>query len=166
MNARTRIIVGLTLSFLPGSLFILGLLLLRSRGQAPWPLPWELWGIAIGGSAALLAALADWHYHTHAAAGRVGPREEETELVALGFGGLPLFLTMAWASRSSNPRIFLIPVVAILVFTVVMICRDEFIFHRRRCGAWENFLHKVIVFGNGLAWLTWFHWVFVRARVL
>lgn len=168
MSPKVRSILGLTLAFLPGGLFILGLLHLNIHAKlpwgAPWPLPWEVWGIAVFGTAALLAAAGDWHYHLFVARTGVSPTEEKTELIALGFGGLPLFLAMAKASLAAEPRLYLIPVIGLLLFTTVMICRDELLFHRRRCGAWENFLHKVIVGGNGLAWLAWFHWVFVRVR--
>jgi hypothetical protein len=46
-----------------------------------------------------------------------------------------------------------------------MICYDEFVFHRKRCGRYETMLHRLLVFGNGIAWLAWMHWCFVRERI-
>ena len=48
-----------------------------------------------------------------------------------------------------------------LIFTVVLICYDEFLFHRR-CGRFETLMHRLLTFGNGLAFLAWVHWCFVR----
>jgi hypothetical protein len=42
-----------------------------------------------------------------------------------------------------------------------MICYDEFVFHRR-CGWFESFTHRLLTCGNGLAFLAWAHWCFVR----
>jgi hypothetical protein len=38
---------------------------------------------------------------------------------------------------------------------------DEFVFHRR-CGRFETFTHRLLTCGNGLAFLAWTHWCFVR----
>ena len=38
---------------------------------------------------------------------------------------------------------------------------DEFVFHRR-CGPFERVTHRLLTFGNGLAFLAWAHWCFVR----
>jgi hypothetical protein len=43
----------------------------------------------------------------------------------------------------------------------VMICYDEFVFHRR-CRRFETFTHRLLTCGNGLAFLAWSHWCFVR----
>jgi hypothetical protein len=168
MNARLRAVIGLTLSFLPGALFAGGLFFLFLANRLPWPggaagVPWEAWAVGATGIAGAVAAIADYRYHTRVVKA-VSPLEERVELIALGFGGLPMFVVMAMASFAHDPRPFLPAVAALLAFTTAAICYDEFVFHRRRCAAYENALHKVIVGGNGAAWLAWFHWVFVRAR--
>ncbi len=49
----------------------------------------------------------------------------------------------------------------VLIYTVVMISYDEFVFHRR-CGWFETFTHRLLTCGNGLAFLAWAHWCFAR----
>ena len=92
----------------------------------------------------------------------MGRAEHHSELVALAGGGLPLFVLMAAASVVPRPQRLLIPVLLVVLFTAVTISYDEFVFHRKRCGAYETLLHRLLVFGNGLAWLAWMHWCFVR----
>ena len=159
-------IVSLLALLTPGSLFAAGLLWLRRDARfawinqlAHWPL--ELWIIAGSGSLATLGGVADWIYH-RAGGVRIGPREQRCELAALAFGGTPLFLLMATASVSPAPSRLLLPVLVVLVFTVVLICYDEFVFHSRRCKAIETAMHRVLVFGYGVAWLAWTHWCFVK----
>jgi hypothetical protein len=91
----------------------------------------------------------------------VGVREHHAHVAALGLGGLPLFCLMAAASLSARPLAFLMPVLAVLVVTVVLICYDEFRFHRR-CGWYEAVMHRLLTVGNGLAFLAWAHWCFAR----
>ena len=50
----------------------------------------------------------------------------------------------------------------VLMFTVSMICYDEFIYHRRRCTRWETLWHRILTGGMGVAWLGWAHWCFAR----
>lgn len=167
MSDRMRQSAGLTLAFLPGALFVLGLWHMKAQSLLPWRLPnvpFELWVIGLFGTAALIAAFGDWYFHTQTAKGKVSPVEEQGEVIAL-IGGGALFVLMSWASLAKDPRPFLIPILCDLLFTVAMICHDEFVFHRRRCGRYESFLHKIIIFGNGTAWLAWFHWIFVRVRI-
>ena len=164
MSDRLRQTLGLSLAFLPGTVFVFGLWSLKANDMVSWNfpnIPWELWGIGFTGTAALIAAVGDWYFHTK---NSVSPVEERGEVVALAGGSL-MFILMAVASLVKNPTPFLIPIIIDLLFTVTFICHDEFVFHRRRCGAYENFLHKVIIFGNGIAWLSWFHWIFVRVRI-
>ena len=166
MNDRIRQTLGLTLAFFPGTVFVFGLWNLKAKEVVSWRfprIPWELWVFSLTGTAALVAAVGDWYFHAFTAKGKVSAIEEQGEIVALA-GGATMFGLMAFASLSSNPDVFLTPIMAVLIFTVVMICHDEFVFHRRRCGRYENFLHKIIIFGNGIAWLSWFHWIFVRVR--
>ena len=56
----------------------------------------------------------------------------------------------------------LLPIIVVALFTATLICYDEFVFHRKRCGVYETLLHRLLVFGNGVAWLAWMHWCFVR----
>lgn len=124
-------------------------------------LPWELWLIAVGGVAATICGVLDWRYHV---TGRrlVGRRERHGELIALGLGGVPTFALMLFASVMEQPAPLLLPIVVVVLFTTAMICYDEFVFHRNRCTRYETALHRTLVFGNGLAWAAWMHWIFVR----
>jgi hypothetical protein len=95
----------------------------------------------------------------------VGRKERNCELLALAGGGVPMFVLMSAASLGQQPARFLVPVIVVLLFTVTLICYDEFIFHRRRCRRMETVLHRLLVFGNGAAWLAWAHWCFVAERI-
>jgi hypothetical protein len=152
--------------FVPGLLFVVGLFLLRDHERFSWvrdlaEYPWEFWVIALCGSIATVAGSADWAYHRSGKAA-IGRKEHHSELMALACGGVPLFVLMAAASVIDRPMVLLIPVIVVLLFTVVMICFDEFVFHRRRCGWYETILHRLLVFGHGIAWLAWANWCFVR----
>jgi len=154
--------------FVPAVLFGVGVFLLRGDPRFVWlndpaAYPWELWAMGVCGVTATAAGVADWRYHRSGATAIGGP-EHQSELVALAGGGLPLFLLMAAASILTRPAVLLIPVLIVVLFTAVMICYDEFVFHRKRCGRYETILHRLLVFGNGLAWLAWTHWCFVRER--
>jgi hypothetical protein len=150
----------------PGLGFALGLFLLRDHSRYQWlrrpsEIPWELALIAVSGLIATAGGLIDWRFHRREHE-RVGPKERRSELIALAFGGLPLFLLMSAASVMDHPQALLIPIVVTALFTVACICYDEFVFHRARCGPYETALHRMLVFGNGIAWLSWMHWCFVR----
>jgi hypothetical protein len=152
--------------FVPGGLFVLGLFLARDLPRFAWlgslrDYPWEMWLIAGCGSVATVAGVADWLYHR---SGKtfIGAPEHQSELLALAGGGVPLFVLMAIASILPRPVVLLLPVIVVVLFTTVLICYDEFVFHRKRCGLYETILHRLLVFGNGLAWLAWAHWCFVR----
>jgi hypothetical protein len=155
--------------FVPGILFGLGLLAVRGHPRfgwlGPWTdCPWEFWAIAVCGLVATAAGVADWRYHR---SGKtvIGRPEHHSELLALAGGGVPLFVLMALASVLARPAVLLLPVLVVVLFTTVAICYDEFVFHRKRCGRYETLLHRLLVFGNGLAWLAWVHWCFVRETV-
>jgi len=154
--------------FLPGVLFAAGLVLLREHPRFAWlanaaEFPWELWVIALAGCAATCGGVLDWAYHRSGRAA-IGRAEHQSELAALGAGGVPLFLLMALASVLDRPAVLLLPILVTVLFTAAMICYDEFVFHRRRCGRYETALHRLLVFGNGVAWLAWMHWCFVRGE--
>ena len=150
----------------PGVLFALGLWLLREHPRFAWladvsEYPWEIWVMAPAGLAATWAGIADWRFHRSGQTS-IGRKEHHSELLALVGGGVPLFFLMAWASVLSSPQWLLLPILVTVLFIVVLICYDEFVFHRKRCGRYETLLHRVLVFGNGLAWLAWMNWCFVR----
>lgn len=83
-------------------------------------------------------------------------------LLALGTGGVPAAVLMCAASIDADPRPYLLPVLVVVLYTTALICYDEFMFHRKWCGRLETVLHRLLVFGNGSAWLAWMHWCFVR----
>lgn len=126
----------------------------------PWP--WQLWLLAIAGGAATLAGFGDWLYHRRMTKCMISRKERRCELLALAGGGVPVFFMMLAASVSARPLQWLIPVLVGVLFTTALICYDEFIFHRKRCQKFETRLHRVLVFGNGIAWLAWAHWCFVE----
>jgi hypothetical protein len=147
----------------PAVLLPLGLVLLRDHPRFAWlhdvrAYPWQLWAVAVCGCAATAGGTLDWLFHR---GGRtvVGRREHRAHLLALAAGGLPLFGLMALASVSPWPQHLLVPVLAALITTVVLVCYDEFVFHRR-CGRFETLTHRLLTVGNGLAFLAWAHWCF------
>ncbi len=168
-QARRRLsqhgVLALAAMLAPAMLFPLGLILLRDHSRFAWlddirAYPWELWVIAVCGTAATLGGFLDWRFHRGGQT-VVGRREHRAHLLALAGGGLPLFVLMAAASLSSRPTPFLVPVLVVLIYTVVMICYDEFVFHRR-CGRFEAFTHRLLTCGNGATFLAWAHWCFAR----
>jgi hypothetical protein len=148
----------------PAALFPLGLVCLRHDARFAWlaepaRYPWQLWALAACGTVATLAGAADWRVHRSGAT-TVGRREHRAHVAALAGGGVPLFTLMALASVSARPEAYLVPVFVVLIYTVVLIAYDEFVFHRR-CGRVETLAHRLLTFGNGLAFLAWAHWCFV-----
>lgn len=156
------------LLFAPGILFVGLLLFLKeTHVQFAWlndlgQYPWQLWTIGLFGSIATLGGVGDWLFHRIYVT--VGPREHDSHLLALGSGGV-VFMLMAVASVWTEPLIFLIPILVALITTVALICYDEFAFHIHRCKPFETMLHRMLVFGNGAAFLCWFHWLFVNGGV-
>lgn len=127
---------------------------------AAWP--WELWILACCGIIATVSGLLDHRYHK--LGGRLISRHERrSEWFALSVGAA-VFTLMTWASVSSQPRLFLLPVLVLALVATALICYDEFLFHRR-CTRYETVLHRLLVFGNGAAWLAWCHWCFVRTEI-
>ena len=122
--------------------------------------PWQFWGVALTGAVATAAGLGDWVFHKLYVT--VGPREHRGHVHALGAGGV-LFVVMGAASLVARPERLLVPAVIALVLTTALICEEELRFHGR-CGAFETRLHRLLVFGNGAAFLCWLHWLFVAGR--
>lgn len=154
---------ALVAMLVPAVLCPLGLFLLRNDPRFAWladfrRYPWELWALAGCGTVATIGGTLDWLFHRSGET-TVGRREHRAHLLALAGGGIPLFVLMALASVSPRPSRFLVPVLVVLIFTVVLICYDEFVFHRR-CGRFEVLTHRLLTFGNGLAFLAWAHWCF------
>lgn len=123
-------------------------------------LPWQLWILALCGSVATTGGVLDWLYHRDPLKLKLSAKERDAEAKALGLGGVPMFVLMWCAMLNSNPHYFLIPIIVVLIYTVVAISYDEFVFHIHRCGKTENLFHRMLVFGNGLAWLAWFHFIY------
>jgi hypothetical protein len=125
----------------------------------PSQYPWELWLALVAAAIAVAGGLADWRYHRQGKR-KVTAIERRYEAMALA-GGVPLFVMMAAATLSHTPNQFIIPVFVTVLYMTVLICYDEFIFHRG-CKPIETLMHRMLVFGNGFAWLAWAHWCFVR----
>jgi drug/metabolite transporter (DMT)-like permease len=124
---------------------------------APQSWPTELWILAISGTAATAAGLLDWRFHRRG--GRpVGREEHRAELLALALG-IPLFALLAVASVARDPAPLLAPIVALALVMAAAIAYDETRFHRA-CKRYETALHRVLVGGNGIAFLAWLNWCY------
>jgi hypothetical protein len=157
---------SLLLSLVPAVVAPLGLVALTHDPRfahlatiVSWP-P-ELGIVALAGSLATLAGVLDWLHHRELGV-IVGRPERRAELLALGLGGVPLFGLMCAATLSSQPLVWLLPVLLALVVTTTMVVYDEVAFHRRRCAPVEHLLHRTITIGHLTAFLAWASWVFVR----
>ncbi len=159
--------LSLILLFIPAVLFGLLIFLFRDNPQLhisntfPY-LPWQFFAITLFGIVATIGGVLDWKFHRHPLNMKIPKKERDAEAKALGLGGLPMFILMWFAMISRHPSYFLIPVLLVLIYTVVAICYDEFVFHIKRCGRLENIYHRMLVFGNGIAWLSWFHFIFCK----
>lgn len=161
---RVTSFLSLILLFLPGVLFVGALFWAKDvNAHFVWlndftQYPWQFWGIALCGTIATLGGAGDWWFHKIYVT--VSPREHHSHILALGTGGIVFILT-AIASWVDWPNLLLLPIMVALITTVVLICYDEFAFHIRRCKPFETLLHRMLVLGNGLAFLCWIHWIFV-----
>lgn len=160
-----RYYLSLILLFVPAVLFVALLIVFKGEGrlqpEAGFPyIPWQFLVIAVFGVIATIGGVLDWRFHRDPLNMKIPKKERDAEAAALGLGGLPMFIVMWLAMMSSQPNLYLVPVVLILVYTVVAISYDEFVFHIKRCGPKENSYHRMLVFGNGIAWLAWFHFIF------
>jgi hypothetical protein len=162
-----RSYLSLIFLFIPALLF--GFLLfvfkdnpkLQIADEFPY-FPWQFFAIALAGSTATVGGLLDWRFHRNPLNMKIPKQERDAEAAALGLGGVPMFILMWFAMMSPNPTNYLIPILLVLIYTVVAICYDEFIFHIKRCGKLEKTYHRMLVFGNGLAWLAWFHFIYCK----
>lgn len=162
-----RTYLSLLLLFIPAALFGVLIVLYRNNPKLnisysfPY-LPWQFIVIAISGTIATAGGLLDWRFHRNPLNMKIPKKERDAEAKALGLGGLPMFILMWFAMMSSQSTNFLIPILLVLIYTVVAISYDEFVFHIKRCGKLENRYHRMLVFGNGIAWLAWFHFIFCK----
>lgn len=122
--------------------------------------PPMVWGMIVSGSIGTLGGLLDWRYHRNPLNLHLPEKERLAEAYALGLGGGSLFVLMCLASSSSNPGKYLVAIVVSALFTTTLICYDEFVFHRKRCKSLENTYHRMLVFGNGIAWLCWLQLIY------
>jgi hypothetical protein len=157
--------LSLLLLFCPAVLFGILLLLykqnLKLKISAHFPyLNWQFFAIGLFGIIATIGGVLDWKYHRNPLHLKIPKKERAAEALALGLGGIPMFLLMWFAMLSSHPASFLIPILIVLIYTVVEISYDEFVFHIKRCGKLETRYHRMLVFGNGLAWISWFHFIY------
>ncbi|MEM8524053.1 MAG: hypothetical protein AAGG68_05400 [Bacteroidota bacterium] len=157
---------SLVLLFIPAILFILLIIFYRYHSSLqitntfPY-LPWQFWAIGLFGIVATIGGVLDWRFHRDPLKLKISKKEREAEAAALGLGGVPMFVLMSVATVSSYTQVLLIPIIAVLIYTTAAICYDEFVFHINRCGKEETLYHRLLVFGNGIAWLAWFHFIYV-----
>ncbi len=159
--------LSLVLLFIPALLF--GALLfifmnhskLQITNRLPY-LPWQFFAMAVFGTIATIGGIQDWKFYRDPLKLKILKKERDAEAKALGLGGLPMFILMWFAMISNTPENFLVPIIVVLIYTVAAICYDEFVFHIKRCGKLENGYHRMLVFGNGIAWLAWFHFIYCK----
>ena len=160
-----RAYLSLILLFVPALLFLGLVILFRENTslqiESYFPyLPWEFLVIAIFGLIATTGGVLDWKYHRDPLKLQISKKERDAEAFALGLGGIPMFVLMWLAMLSDTPQLYVIPIIIVLIYTVVAICYDEFVFHRKRCEWKETIYHRMLVFGNGIAWLSWFYFIY------
>lgn len=164
---KIRNYLSLFLLFVPALAFLFFLILFKDNEllsiDSVFPfLPWQFIGVGFFGIIATVGGVLDWRYHRNPLSMKIPKKEREAEAYALGYGGVSMFFLMLFATLSPSPNLWLIPIVIVLIFTVVLISYDEFVFHIKRCGRLENIYHRLLVFGNGLAWLSWFSFIYVK----
>lgn len=161
-----RYYISLILLFVPPLLFTFVLLVFNQAPelgiQNSFPyLPWQFIAMGIFGSIATLGGVLDWKYHRNPLNLKISKKERNAEAGALGLGGVTMIILMSLATFSEQPKWFLIPIILVLIYTTVAICYDEFVFHIKRCEKIETLYHRMLVLGNGLAWLCWFHFIYL-----
>lgn len=164
-RATFRSYLSLLLLFCPAVLFTVLLFVFRNdpklQMSAAFPfLPWQFCIVAVFGVIATAGGVLDWKFHRDPLKLKISKKERDAEAAALGLGGVPMFILMWFAMMSETPTNYLIPIVVVLIYAVSTICYDEFVFHIKRCGKVETRYHRMLVFGNGLAWLAWFQFIY------
>ena len=159
--------LSLVLLFIPGLLFIGLFWLFKDHpnlgNTVAFPFfPWQFFALGFFGVIATIGGVLDWKFHRNTLKLQISKKERDAEAAALGLGGVPMFIIMWLAMMSATPTFYLIPILILLIYTIVAICYDEFVFHIRRCGKTETMYHRMLVFGNGAAWLAWVHYIFCR----
>jgi hypothetical protein len=134
---------------------------LKIKSNFPF-LPYQFWGIGFFGTIATIGGVLDWKYHRNPLNMKIPKKERDAEAAALGLGGVPMFVLMWVAMMIEKPNALLIPILIALIYTVVAISYDEFVFHRKRCTWKETVYHRMLVLGNGIAWLCWVHFIFCK----
>ena len=138
-----RTYLSLILLFLPAVLFGLLLFLFKDNSKLniahdfPY-LPWQFFTIILFGLVATVGGVLDWKFHRNPLNMKIPEKERDAEAAALGFGGIPMFVLMWFAMISAKPANYLIPILIVLIYTVVAISYDEFVFHVKRCGKVEK----------------------------
>lgn len=162
-----RTYLSLILLLIPPILFGLLILIfkdntkLQIENKFPF-LPWQFLIITLCGLTATIGGVLDWKFHRNPLNMKIPKKERDAEAAALGLGGIPMFILMWFAMTSSKPSNYLVPILIVLIYTVIAISYDEFVFHIKRCSRIENTYHRMLVFGNGLAWLAWFHFIYCK----
>lgn len=157
--------LSLILLFVPAVAFAVLLLIFRgdprlTEGITLFHIPWEFYLIGLFGLIATIGGVLDWRFHRDPLNMKIPPKEREAEALALGLGGVPMFVLMWLAMMSDNPVLYLVPITIVLIYTVVAISYDEFVFHRKRCGKRETIYHRMLVLGNGAAFLSWMFYIY------
>jgi hypothetical protein len=154
--------LSVVLLFVPAILFGLFLVFfLAPNMEGNWP--WQFSLLTVAGIFATVGGVLDWRYHRNPLRLKLSVKERDSEAYALFFGSVPLFGFMCLASLEQQPEVYLIPILVTVLVCTAFICYDEFVFHRKRCNREETLYHRMLVFGNGIAWLAWMHWIFVRS---
>ena len=166
-NSLLRQYLSLILLVIPAFLFALLLFIYRHNpkiaiGESFPYLPFQFILVAIFGTVATVGGVLDWKFHRNPLNMKIPEKERLAEAAALGLGGLPMFVLMFCAMLGDRPTIFLMPILIVLVYTTTAISYDEFIFHKKRCGNIETHYHRMLVFGNGIAWFAWFHYIYCK----
>ena len=151
--------ISLVLLFLPAVGFGVFVFYAEQMGKLTvWP--WEFSLLVVLGIVATTGGILDWLYHRNPLNLKLSTKERDSEAAALFVGGVPLFGLMWLASFLSQPSRVLIPILVFALLCTTLICYDEFVFHRKRCGLRETIYHRMLVFGNGMAWLAWMNWIY------
>jgi hypothetical protein len=100
--------LSLLLLFCPAVLF--GILLLLYKGNlklkisAHFPyLKGQFFAIGLFGIIATIGGVLDWKYHRNPLHLKIPKKERAAEALALGLGGIPMFLLLWFAMLSSHP---------------------------------------------------------------